>query len=65
MNTIRQIENYSLIKKGKWFYIDNGIDDVSEYFDEVDAIDFIECGTMQFLDRCEKLFNQNSYETIR
>ena len=51
MNTIRQIENYSLIKKGKWFYIDNGIDDVSEYFDEVDAIDFIECGTLQFLDR--------------
>ena len=57
LKTIRQIENYSLIKKGRWFYIDNGIDDCSECFDEINAIDFIECGTLQFLDRCEKLFN--------
>jgi len=56
MEIIRQIENYSLIKKDRWFYIDNGTNDVSEYFDEIKAIDFIECGTMQFLDRCEKLF---------
>lgn len=57
MEVIRKIENYSLVKKDRMFYIDNGIDDVSEYFDEIDAIDFIECGTLQFLDRCEKLFN--------
>ena len=57
LKTIRQIENYSLIKKGRWFYIDNGIDDCSECFDEINAIDFIECGTLKFLDRCEKLFN--------
>jgi hypothetical protein len=56
MEVIRKIENYSLVKKDRMFYIDNGIDDVSEYFDEIDAIDFIECGTLQFLDRCEKLF---------
>lgn len=58
LEVIRKIEEYSLVKKGRMFYIDNGIDDVSEYFDEVDAIDFIECGTLQFLDRCEKQFKK-------
>ena len=57
LEIVRKIENYSLVSKGRMFYIDNGIDDVSEYFDSTDAIDFIECGTLQFLDRCEKLFN--------
>ena len=56
LEVVRKIEDYSLVKKGRMFYIDNGIDDVSELFDEIEAIDFIECGTLQFLDRCEKIF---------
>lgn len=57
LSVIKTVENYSLVKKGRWYYIDNGIDDVSEYFDEYDAKQFLESNDLCFVQLCKKLFN--------
>lgn len=56
MKIIRQVGNYSLVKKGKQYYIDNGIDDVSEYMDEFDIADLLECENWEFINKCIDLF---------
>lgn len=47
---IRKVQNYTLVKKGKQYYIDNGVDDVSEYFDEYDAEKFTGISDSEFIE---------------
>lgn len=56
LKIIRKVRNYSLIQKGNQFYIDNGIDDVSEYFDEFQAYHLETCESDEFLRECKELF---------
>lgn len=56
LKAIRKERNYSLVQKGRQFYIDNGIDDVSEYFDQFQAYHLETCDTDEFLRECEELF---------
>jgi len=56
MKIIRNVGNYSLVKKGRWYYIDNGIDDVSEYMDEFDCSGLFECDDYDFIKQCENFF---------
>ena len=53
---LRTVQNYSLIQKGNNFYIDNGINDVSEYFDEFEAYHLETCEYDEFLQECKDLF---------
>lgn len=53
---IRTQDNFSMVQKGNNFYIDNGIDNVSEYFDEFQAYHLETCDTDEFLRECEDIF---------
>lgn len=57
LKTLRRENNFSLIQKGNDFYIDNGIDDVSEYFDCFQAYHFETMERDEFLQECKDLFN--------
>ena len=61
MKTIRQVGNYTLLNKteetGRIIYwIDNGEDDVSEYMDEFEVNDLIDCDNWEFVKKCIDLF---------
>jgi len=57
LQIIRIVENYSLIKKGDYYYIDNGFDDVSEYFDVLEAESYLDIDDAKFIQFCSELFN--------
>lgn len=59
MELVRQVGNWSLLTKvnesgNVVYWIDGGgntIDDVSEYMDEFDCIDLIECEDFEFVNK--------------
>jgi len=53
---IRQHLEYSLWQRGNWYYVDNGNDDVSNEFDEIEAEDFNDLSNEEFLVECKKYF---------
>ena len=53
---IRTVGNYSLCKKGRKYFIDNGIDDVSEYMDKFDCADLFDCKDHEFINKCLNYF---------
>ena len=57
MKIIRQVNNYSIVKKGNKFYIDNGIDDVSEYMDKLEVAPLLLHGDLEFIEFCKELFS--------
>lgn len=61
MKTVRQVGNWTLLSKSIGdrivYWIDSGNDDVSEYMDEFDCIDLIECKEFEFVNKCLGFFN--------
>ena len=52
---LRIFENFSLCKKGRWYYLDNG-EDVTEYFDIYTMEEFIGISDREFKEMCESYF---------
>lgn len=53
---VRQYSDYSLCQRGNWYYVDNGEDDVSNEFDEIEADEFDDLNDEEFLEKCESYF---------
>lgn len=53
---VRQYSDYSLCQRENWYYVDNGIDDVSHEFDEIEADKLLELNDEEFLEECESYF---------
>lgn len=56
LEIIRKVGDFSLVKKGNHYYIDNGIDDVSEYFDKIEADEVLKLKNAEFINYCLDLF---------
>lgn len=50
---VRQVLNYSLCQKGEYYFVDDN-NDVSEYFDEIEAEDFNDLTDEEFIKECHK-----------
>lgn len=56
MKVIKKVDIYSLVKKGRWYYIDNEFE-VSEYFDKYEASNFFKCSDSEFIRKCKEMFD--------
>ena len=57
MHIIRQEGLYSLVQKKDKFYIDNGLDDVSEYMDAYQVYPLYSYSSEEFIEFCLVLFS--------
>jgi hypothetical protein len=54
---LREVESYSLCQRRNNYYIDNGDDDVSNEFDELESDIFMELSDEEFVIKCKEYFN--------
>ncbi len=55
MKVVRRVKNFSLVKRGRNYWVDNG-QDVTEYMDVFDCNCLLNCSDAEFLKECKSYF---------